>query len=354
MVDSLDAARPRAPGDAGPRPAGRRAWLGGALAAAIGLLVPACGAPAPAPRPPPPLPPLRTGDLAELLPLAGLRWLVLARPREIAAIPWLIPSIARIAPEPNLDRYAASTGVDLRQLHQAAVASYAGGATLYLARHGGDPVTIERRFRARLTGKVRRVAERPDLVRVSGDLGPTPHALALLGRDVLALQDGGSPSRGPARVASLYALGKLSRSPTALAAEPLRGLAARFGPAPALALALGPFEGDLARGARGLLAGATAIGAAARPSAREKIAVAVAVAGDFSTSGPAASEELLAAWNDLALGSFGHLLGLDAPVEPPLATHAPDAVAIAVELDPDRLARGLAAATGARVEEIMR
>lgn len=333
----------------------RRAWLGGALAAALGLLAPACGAPAPAPRPPaPPLPPLRTGDLTALLPLAGLRWLILARPREIAAIPWLIPAIARIAPERNLDRYAASTGVDLRQIQEAAIASYAGGATLYLARHSGAPVTIERRLRRRLTGKVRRAEERPDLVRVSGDLGPTPHALVLLGRDVLAFQDGGSPSRGPARIASLYALGKLSRSPTALAGEPLRSLAARFGPAPVRALALGPFEGELARGARGLLAGATAIGAAARPSARERIAVAVAVTGDFSTSGPAASEELLAAWDDLASGSFGHLLGLDAPLEPPLAMHAPEAVAIAVELDPDRLARGLAAATGARVEEIMR
>lgn len=325
------------------------------IAGALGLLGPGCGAPAAPPRPPAaPLPPLRTGDLAGLLPLAGLRWLILARPREIASTPWLIPSIARVAPEENLDRYARATGVDLRQIQEAAIASYDAGATVYLARHGGDPAAIERLFRARLTSRVRRAQDRPDLVRLSGDLGATPHALALLGRDVLALQDGGSPTRGPARVAALYALGKLTRSPTALSQEPLRSLAARFGPAPALALALGPFEGELARGARGLLAGATALGAAARPSARERIALALVVAGDFSTSGPAASEELLAAWRDLAGGSFGHLLGLDAPAEPPLATHAPDAVAVAVELDPERLSRGLAAATSDRIDQIMR
>ncbi|HSN97590.1 MAG TPA: hypothetical protein VLS89_04800, partial [Candidatus Nanopelagicales bacterium] len=224
----------------------------------------------------------------------------------------------------------------------------------FLARHTGDPLAIERLFRRRLTARIRRAADRPDLVRLSGDIGRSPRALALLGRDVIAVQYGGRPARGPARVATLYALGKLTRSPTALAEDPLRSLAARFGPAPLLGLAPGPFEGELARGARGLLAGATAIGAAARPSAREKILVTIAVAGDFSASGPAASEALLAAWNELAASSFGHLLGLDAPVEPPLPTHAKDAVAIAVELDPGRLARGIRAATGAEIEEIMR
>lgn len=339
----------------GPAPS-RRALLGGTLAAALGLCLPGCGGAPEAPprKPEPPLPPLAIADLTRLLPAAGLRWILVARPREIAAIPWLIPAISRVAPEQNLDRYAASTGVDLRQIPEAVVASYEGGATFYLARHGGDARVIERRFHKRLTGRVRRALDRPDVVRVSGDIGAGPHALVLLGRDVVGLQDGGSPTRGPARIAALYGVGKLRRSPTALAVDPLPALVERFGPAPVRAFALGPFEGELARGARGLLAGATALGAAARPSAREKIALALAVAGDFSASGPAASEELLAAWDELAQSSFGHLLGLDVPVDPPLSTHAPDAVALAVELDPDRLARGIAAATSSQIEEIMR
>jgi hypothetical protein len=160
--------------------------------------------------------------------------------------------------------------------------------------------------------------------------------------------------RGPARVAALYAMQKLTRSPTVLALDPLRALSTRFGGAPARAFALGPFEGELARGARGLLAGATALGASVRPSARDGLALVVAVAGDFTKSGAPASQELLDAWNDLAAGSFGRLVGLDQPVEPPLATHAPDAVAVAVELSPPKLAEGLARATSADIARIMR
>ena len=67
----------------------------------------------------------------------------------------------------------------------------------------------------------------------------------------------------------------------------------------------------------------------------------------------AASETLLASWNDLAASSFGKLLGLDQPREKPLRTHANNAIAVTVELDPDKLSRGLAAATSDDVTDIM-
>ncbi len=225
---------------------------------------------------------------------------------------------------------------------------------LYLVRHNGDPVAIERLFRARLVSAEHRVVERPDLVRVSGKIGSTAVTMLIAGRDVTAFQIGGSAARGPARIASLYALDKLKRSPTLLAEDPLKALEARLGDAPVRTFALGPFEGELARGARGLLAGATAVGGTVRPSAREALLVVMAVAGDFGNSGEAASRELVASWEELARGSFGHLLGLDEPIEKPLATHASDAVAIALEIDPGRLAKGLAIATSGRIEEIMR
>jgi hypothetical protein len=353
----------------------RRAFLGAALSGALlsALSALGCGArPAPKepPRPPATPPPITVGALTDLLPLAGLRWLVLAKPRAIASVPWLIPAIGRVVPERRLDVFAAATAIDLRQAPEAAIASYegghgaaegdepgaggAGGATMYLVRHAGDGAAIERAFRGRLTSGEHRVVERPDLVRVSGATGKNEHALVVVGRDVVGIQEGGDLRRGSARVAAAYALGKLKRSPTALSRDPLRALDERFGGAPARAFALGPFEGELARGARGLLAGATALGASARPSAREKIALALAVAGDFTATGPKASEELLRAWSELADGSFGHLLGLDRPVDRPLATHSASAVAVSVEIDPDKLASGLAAATGERVEEMMR
>jgi hypothetical protein len=344
----------------------RRGFLLGTLGALSGLTalggLGGCGGAGPdaPPRPGPrPLSALKTAPVDALLPLAGLRWVILARPREIASIPWLIPSIGAIVPEENFTRFAQKTGMDLRQLPEAAIAGYAamqgeGDATVYVVRHTGDPAAIEGWFRSRLTRDERRSMDRPDVVRLAGKMGLTPHALTLLGREVVAYQEGGSSTKGPSRIAALFAEGKLKRSPTSLAMDPLRSLAARFGPAPARAFALGPFEGELARGARGLLAGATAIGAAARPSVREGIALAIAVAGDFTSSGREASEALLASWLMLANESFGHLLGLDRPVEPPLATHSANAVAVAVELDPKKLSAGLAAATASRVEEIMR
>src|SRR5690242_18593408 len=105
-----------------------------------------CGAAAPPARPALPLPALKLDPLDELLPLADLRWLLLARPREIAAIPWLIPDIGLVVPEANLDRFAAQNALDLRQIQEAAVASYAGagGETMFwLAHHNGDPGAIE-------------------------------------------------------------------------------------------------------------------------------------------------------------------------------------------------------------------
>lgn len=331
----------------------------GLLAVAATALLGCGGAPPPPPPRPKPdePPPLRVPELTGLLPLAQLRWLILTKPRDIAATPGLIPPIARIAPEQNLDRFASHTGFDLRQIPEAAVATYGSEdreTTLWLVRHNGDRVAVERLFRARLTSGEHRAVDRHDVVRVSGKIGSTPATMVVLGGDVVGYQFGGSAARGPARIASLYALDKLKKSPTVMSEDPLRALAARLGPAPFRAFAVGPFEGELARGARGLLAGATAIGGTIRPSARDGLLVVIAVAGDFSKSAEPASRELVTAWEELARGSFGHLLGLDAPVEPPLATHAADAVTVAVEIDPNKLAQGLADLTSARLAEIMR
>nr|WP_153821057.1 hypothetical protein [Polyangium spumosum] len=336
----------------------RRALLAATLVA-LASAATGCGAPPPPVTKPEgkPEPPLAVPSLEALLPLAGLRWIVLANPREITSIPWLVPFVATVIPEARFDRFARGTAVDLRRTPEAIIASYTtseGDALVELVRHVSDPRTVERAFRDRLSAGATRAVDRHDLVRVSGKIGRSPHAFAAIGADVACFQQAGSLARGPCRIATLFARGALARAARALDEPSLRALAERLGPAPARAFALGPFEGELARGARGLLAAATAIGAAARPSAREGILLSVAVAGDFSRTGEAASEELAAAWRDLAEGSFGHLLGLDAPVTAPLSTHAPDAVAFMVELDPRKLAKGLADATSSEIDQIMR
>ena len=293
-----------------------------------------------------------------LVPLPGLHWLVVARPKEIAAIAWLQPSIAMLLDNERLDRSAVSTGFDLRKLSEAVWAAYrteddAEDASLQLVRHTGDSLAIERLFHDRLSSDITRSVDDPRVIRVSGRIGKTVHAFAATGKDVVCFQQDGSLDRGPCRVSALLALGKLKRIKPVFADEALRILGKRFEAAPLRIFAPGPFEGDLARGVRGLLAASTAVGAAFRPSPREGLLLEIAMTGDFSTSGLEASRKLAASWDDLAARPLGHLLGLDAPLAPAVPTYTREVVALNVELDPRKLAKGLADATSNQIREIM-
>lgn len=324
---------------------------------ALGSVMLAACAGAPPPPPKAPLAPLATSDLAGLVPDPGLSYLVLVRPREIAQIPWLIPAIGSIAPEENLARFTAQTGLDLRQIPEAVIAHFGtafADADLQLARHNGDAVNMEKLFQKRLVKGARRAEDRADVVRMAGQVGSHQQAFGRLGRDVVAFQEGGNLDRGPLRVASLYATGKLKKTPRALDVEPLKSLRARFGAAPVIALAKGPFVDEWKRAARGLLEAATGIGAAARPTAREHLGFAIALSGDFRTTGRAASEVLLGAFGDFASSEMGHILGIDQPIEAPLATSSDEAIAVSVEIEPNRFARGLRALVTEDIDAIMR
>ncbi|HTJ85569.1 MAG TPA: hypothetical protein VL400_27820 [Polyangiaceae bacterium] len=335
----------------------RRALVGGALASALtALFGAACGSPPEIPKPPP-LPPLALDKLDKLAAGAGLAWLVRVAPRKIAEIPWLIPAIGQILPEKRLDAFRDRTGLDLRRLEEAWMFSYdhtLGGASVAVVRHPADPLELERKFRERLTADIVRSEDRPDLVRVSGHAGTVARAFARLGKDVAVYQTGGDLARGPARVAALYAMGKLAKVEAALAVDPLGTLFARFGDAPAIAVAPGPFDDELARAARGLLASATGVGAGVRPTARENLGLSLAIAGDFGDRSAEAAEILGAAWQDIALAPFGHLLGLDRPIEAPVTAGAGGVLTLSVEVRPDRLAEGLRALAAEDLDAIMK
>lgn len=305
-------------------------------------------------------PPLVVPSLDHLLPLAGLRWAVVVHPREIAQIPWLIPAIGKFIPEARFDRFATVTGIDLRQTPEAFVASYdteGGEALVELVKHAGSQpgqTKIERAFQDRLSADVTRSVDRPDVLRLTGRIGRQEHGFAAIGQDVVCFQQGGSQKRGPCRIATLFAQNKLAKLRT-LADEPnASAILGRLGNAPFRAFALGPFEGDEARGARGLAAVATAVGVALRPSAREGILVSVVVLGDFGPKADVAARELELAWADVAKSPFGHLSGLDTPVAAPLSMFASTAVTLQVELDTQKLSKGLADATVNEVDAIMR
>lgn len=327
--------------------------LGGFLG---GALVGCSAAPVVAP-PQPALPPLKTDDLPGLITAAGLSWMMLVKPRTIAEIPWLIPEIALFAPEKNLDLFAREVGVDLRRIPEAIVARYdasLGGADLQLTRHHNDAEACERLFRKRITRGATRAEDRSDVVRVSGEVGATPRAFARIGPEVLAYQEGGDPAKGPVRIATLYALEKLKKSPRALETEPLKSLRARFGDAPCIGLALGPFDDEWKAAANGLLEAATGVGAALRPTARENFGFALAITGDFHDSADAASDTLMDAWDAFTVTELGRVLGLDHPVAKPIPSHLADVVALSVEIEPRRFAEGLHALVMQDLDELMK
>lgn len=345
----------------GPKSDSRRAFLRAALSAFVLPSLVGCATPpppsAPAPRP---LPPLKTAFLSDLIAVAGVRWILFAAPQDLLSVPWILPLVDRAVSGARFDRFARATGIDLRAIPEAVVTATADpdgkpdDVLFYLARHTGDPTVIERSFRARLTSAEKRSVDRPDLVRISGKVGLSSQAAVLLGKDVAGFQEGGNLSRGPARVAALFAENKLKSAHTVLAVEPLHSLSVRLGAAPLAALAPGPFEGEVARGLRGLLGAATAIGAALRPTPRQGFAVVLTVTGDFSTSAQAAGEELLAAWKELSTSRLGHLLALDEPLVGPAVTTEPNALVLTLELNGAALADGLAKATASRVEDIFK
>jgi hypothetical protein len=334
------------------------------VASCAGLGWLGCAGRGPGPPPPKPEPPAErdrvVAQLTDLLTAVRLDWLVMLRPRDVVALPWLQPTLARILKDDRLDLLAANTGVDLRQAAEIALAGYAPGpaetgeTVAYFVRHRSEPIDVERKFRARLTGGEERSVSGHQLVRVSGTIGTRFHGFVSVGRDVAGFQYGGSPRKGPARIAELYAMGKLASVPTALAEPSLALMHRALEGALAEVLLPGPFEDPVARGARGLMAAATGMGAALRAGQDETLRLDVLLAGDFLTQAEQTSSFLSAAWQDLALSDLGHLLGLHTPARPAQVTTNPLGLSLAVQLDGIAFVEGLAAATVDDVRQIMR
>ncbi len=350
----------------------RRTLLGSALSSlgtlALGLGPGGCSAPAPpsapeVPPPPPSKPDLHIPALTDLLTIARLQWLVLIKPEELISLQWLRPSLARVLRDDRLDLLAKATGIDLRAVPALALANYRPGRGVppdqkstiaYFVRHRRPQLEIERKFRERLTSRAARRVVGHQLVSVEGNIGLTHHGFVALGPDVVGFQYGGAVNRGPARIALLYAQGKLATVPTALDDPSLQGLHSQLGNSPLAVLLPGPFEGSMARGARGLLGAASALAAGLKPTDRQTFRLQVLLAGDFAATATEAIGYLEGAWQDLVRSDLGHLLGLHAPTSPAAVGSNQLGLSLAVELDPAKLLSGLAAATVDNVREMMR
>jgi hypothetical protein len=283
--------------------------------------------------------------------------MIRAKPRVIGQIPWLIPSSGKLIPEPHFDKFRERSGLDPRQLHEAYLLKYGealANAEAQIVRHNGDGILLEKKFFERLTSDAVRTEDRPDLVRLSGNIGRTNHAFARIGKDIVAYQQRGEDAKGPVAIASLMARGKLQKAPRLLAEDPLKSLVARFGEAPLVAAALGPFTDEWKSAAGGLLEVTDAVAGAARPTARENVGISIALVGNYSNDDAKAAEVLKSAWDAIAASTMGHLLGLDRPIEPALTAGDRGVITLAVELDPNRLTDGLKALVEQDLEAIMR
>jgi hypothetical protein len=321
-----------------------------ALAVALGL---GCASKAPAPKPPPV--PLHLEPACDLAPGAGLSWIVELRPRAIAQIPDLIPAIALVVPEPRLDTFMkAHGGVDLRQVKELCVASYAR-ASLAIALVPLRPDALEAAFEASATSTVRRtiLAQRPPVVRLTATTAGEPRQLVVFGREAAVLERG---EPGPLRAAEAFAFGRLKRASPALTSAALRRASEVLGATPEVrAFAPGPFEGEAAGGLGGLLRAATAVGVSARWTGEgPKVAVRVVVTGAWGDDAPRAAERLAAAVHVLSESAAGRLFGLDHPARAPSVHVEPEALVLDAVLDADLLARGIHDAVDADVAEIMR
>ena len=305
--------------------------------------------------PPPPksatseAPPLHDGPLSDYVPSAGLRWMVLGRPKEIASDPVLARAIDLLLPTERLDAFSKSSGVDLRTLDAGLVAGF-DHATLYVADSRSRSTLAEERFAERLLAGVRVARPHPLIHRLSGVVGQTPETMVRVDERLVAVSVG---SALPARIVELYARKKLTKSPSALRGSALSSLPIKvLESAPVRFYAPGPFSGEWTRGARGLLVAATAVAIAVRPAADGRLSAVVVISGSFGSAEVDPTTQVGLAWEDLSRSGLGKLLGLD-QAAPPTVVATPDSVRLSVEVSALPLAQGLRAAVMAEVWEIL-
>ena len=324
--------------------------------ALLGALVPmACGGADRASRQAPTAPALRLDPIVDLVPAAGLVWLIEARAAELFADPALAPAVALVLPPaaPRRLRRGATGASTSGAIPQLAVAGY-GEAILALARTPAAARRASRRpFAARALDVEGRAVE-GGVTRFWGSIRGDREADRALRRPGRGRLERGH--LGPLRAAIYFAQGKLRRALPALRAEPLARTAALLGEAPLRAFAPGPFTGEWAAGLGGLLRATTAMAAAVAPVARPPgvaLRAHVLLAGAWGSDASSAAGRLGAAFQVLANDPLGRLLGIDHPLEEPRVSGDAEALHLEVVLDAGLLARGIHAATDAKIGEVM-
>jgi hypothetical protein len=294
-------------------------------------------------------PRLVLGALHELVPAAGLGWMVQGQPRKISQNADLNAAVLGLVASERFDAYASATGVDLRTLPSALVAGFELG-TLYLAElptpHAHDAMG---RFLERLGGRAVVEQPHPRVLRAAGTVDGIPHGFVAMDDRVVGIS---IADLTLSRIAAGFATGKLKKSVPALRGAALSTLPTVSADSLAEFYAPGPFDAEWARGARGVLGAALAARISAAPGSAGHVALTLVLSGTWEQDGQLAAETLRLAFSEFAESSTGKLFGFEQARNVSANFH-PQYLTLAAELPLAPLVQGLRAAVMADVWEML-
>jgi len=282
--------------------------------------------------------PLQLEPLTDLAIGAGLQWIVVASPQDLARHKVLSQSFARFIPPTRRHIFHRLTGIDLDAMQRLVVAGYER-SVLFLMNGMFDPRATEEVFHNRFLQNGSRKVYRPDAVWSHGIVaGNEVRAIAALSPNVIAVE-GGQAFRS--KIALLLALGRLHRSPRAFDLPDMKRVYGELGDGVGACPGPGPFEGDWQKALGGMLGVTSVIGARVRLLDDGQMNLAIRLAGSWQGDEKRAAAILLDRYGDMTNSSIGKLLHLHEPTLEPSPFERPDLVGVDVQLDGIRCLGGL-------------
>jgi hypothetical protein len=280
---------------------------------------------------------LHRGAITDFVPAAGLRWLVVGSPRQLARAPGLAPLRQRWLTEERRNAFAQEAGVDLLGTERALAAGFDLG-TLYIADASGFRGRPELAFARRLAGSERSRQPHPGVWHVTGLVGSEPEALVRVADVLVAVAVGDLTL---ARAVELRALGRLDRTVPAFQGVSLAQLPDEvLRPAPFAFYVPGPIEGSWLGDGAGLLGAAHALGLTLVPDGA-RLDLHLCVAGSWHATEDAG--ELASLWQAFAASGLGQKLALDRPLVPAQVRGSEHLVELDSTLDAAAFSAGLEA-----------
>jgi hypothetical protein len=288
-------------------------------------------------------------QVTDLVPAAGLRWLVVAQPKTLLADPEFSRGVELLFPHSRLDVFAKASGVDLRELASACVAGFDLG-TLYLAETRTEIGIAQQAFVDRLVSDPVIKHPGPGVTHITGIIGTTPESFVAL--DGFGL---GVAVKDPtlSKIAAAFALGKLKKSPSALDGAALRELPRAASLAPLRFYAPGPFGEPWASGAEGLLGRTLAVAISATPQSGDRLRIEVILSGEYLPDFAAENERARRSVERFEASALGRLFGTSTEGAQKEVVVERTQVVLRVTLTTSRVFAGLHTAVAADAAEML-